>query len=278
MPKSEFRKGQIHYQARGKGRTLVLLHGFLESAEIWNSLSDTLCTSNRVISIDLPGHGQSDCFGYIHSMELMASAVFSVLEKLKIRKFIVAGHSMGGYVALAMAKKVPPGLQGIILFQSTPLSDTEEKKAERERIAKMIPFRKDAFITQALPGLFHPDILSRHPALPEGLINLALKTSVRGVIAALRGMKNRHDSLVFVENTALPVCFIMGSDDRVLPLPNHGEFWKRAKKGKLIILPECGHVGMLENPSASIKALRLALQFCREHQVKTPEINTDWSS
>ena len=100
-----FRQGRIRYKQQGKGRAVILLHGFLEDLHIWDEFSSELSKSYRVISIELPGHGKSENFGYVHSMELMADAVMAVLKQERLRKVVIIGHSMGGYVSLAFAEK-----------------------------------------------------------------------------------------------------------------------------------------------------------------------------
>ena len=111
----------IFYTDEGKGNTIVLLHGFLENALIWEPFISTLSKQNRVICIDLLGHGKTGCLGYVHTMELMAEAVEAVLIHLKIKQSTFIGHSMGGYVSLAFAEKNPDAIKGLcfmILFNS----------------------------------------------------------------------------------------------------------------------------------------------------------------
>ncbi|MBC7863352.1 MAG: alpha/beta hydrolase, partial [Bacteroidia bacterium] len=97
----QFNHGNISFSDKGKGRVVVLLHGFLGSKEILETVQDKLSKVFRVISIDLPGHGQSDCYGYIHTTELMARGVKAVMDSLKLKRYVLIGHSMGGYAALA---------------------------------------------------------------------------------------------------------------------------------------------------------------------------------
>src|ERR1700741_4960780 len=97
---AEFKKIKVTYNDTGKGRVLVLLHGFLGSREIWSDFSKKLSRRFRVISIDLPGHGKTPSIGYYHSMELLAQSVKAVLDKIGVRRYVIAGHSMGGYTAL----------------------------------------------------------------------------------------------------------------------------------------------------------------------------------
>jgi pimeloyl-ACP methyl ester carboxylesterase len=93
----KFKKGTVTFSDTGKGRAVVLLHGFLGSHQIWNSTIQSLSKSFRVIAIDLPGHGSTDCFGYVHTMELLAKSVKAVMDSLRLKKYVIIGHSMGGY-------------------------------------------------------------------------------------------------------------------------------------------------------------------------------------
>jgi pimeloyl-ACP methyl ester carboxylesterase len=100
---TQFKKGTVTFSDTGKGRAVVLLHGFLGSHKIWNSTIESLSKSFRVIAIDLPGHGDTDCFGYVHTSELIAKAVKAVMDSLRLKKYVIVGHSMGGYAGLAFA-------------------------------------------------------------------------------------------------------------------------------------------------------------------------------
>src|SRR5690606_8851022 len=101
----KFKETPVFFTDTGKGQTIVLLHGFLENSTMWHNLVSLLSKNNRVVCIDLLGHGQTGCLSYVHTMELMAEAVEAVLNHLNIETPIFIGHSMGGYVALAFAEK-----------------------------------------------------------------------------------------------------------------------------------------------------------------------------
>ena len=98
-----FKNTKISYTDTGKGAVVVLLHGFLENKYMWKDVIPIISKNKRVLAIDLLGHGKSECIGYIHSIELMAEVVFAVLKSLRIRKITLIGHSMGGYVSLALS-------------------------------------------------------------------------------------------------------------------------------------------------------------------------------
>ena len=126
--KLDFKGISIYYSQFGKGDSVVLLHGFLESSTMWNELIPTISLNHQIISVDLLGHGKTGCIGYVHTMEQMAEAVEAVLKHLKVELTTFIGHSMGGYVALAYAEKHPEKVTGLCLMNSTAMDDSPEKK------------------------------------------------------------------------------------------------------------------------------------------------------
>lgn len=123
----------VSFTDQGKGTAIVLLHGFLENQSMWTEFIPELTKKHRVITIDLLGHGQTESLGYVHSMEDNADMVHEVLSELRIRKAVLIGHSMGGYIALAFAELYPDTLKGLVLLNSTSRADSEERKTNRHR-------------------------------------------------------------------------------------------------------------------------------------------------
>ena len=151
----EFANIDIYYQDFGKGTPVVLLHGYLESGEIWEAFAKELSKQYRIILIDLPGHGDSGSAGEIHSMDFMADSVARVLDRLHLETCFMIGHSMGGYVALAFLETYPYKLGGLVLFHSHPLADSMETKANREREIKLVrDGRKDLIFNTNIPKAF----------------------------------------------------------------------------------------------------------------------------
>jgi pimeloyl-ACP methyl ester carboxylesterase len=124
---ADFKKEKVSFLDKGKGRVVVLLHGFLGSSQLWEKTIADLSKSYRVIAIDLPGHGKTPCFGYAHSMDLMAKCVKAVMDSLRLKKYVIIGHSMGGYAGLAFADLFPDHLKGLCLFHSSSYPDSDEK-------------------------------------------------------------------------------------------------------------------------------------------------------
>lgn len=188
-----FKNTRVYYTDQGKGNAVVLLHGFLENATMWNEFIPKFSRKNRVVTIDLLGHGQSGCIGYIHTMELMAEAVDAVLKHLKIRRATFIGHSMGGYVALAYADLYPDNVKGLCLMNSTAKPDTKQKKFNRDRAIEAVKQNHKTFIRVSITNLFRPKNRRIFNKEINQVKKEALKTPVQGIIAALEGMKIRKD-------------------------------------------------------------------------------------
>ena len=133
----------IHYTVKGKGPSLVLLHGFLLSPSIWVDIAPILSKKNKVITIDLPGHGKSGCIADTHTMEMMAEVVNYILEENKIDQASFIGHSMGGYISLAFAEKYESKINTLVLLNSSTEADSSERKINRDRAIKIIKHNQD---------------------------------------------------------------------------------------------------------------------------------------
>jgi len=249
----DYKNTKISYSDTGKGNAMVLLHGFLENQTMWQDLVPELSQKYRVITIDLLGHGESGCVGYLHSMEDNAEAVHSVLSKLRIRKAIFIGHSMGGYVALAVAELYPTGVKGLVLMNSTSKADSEERKANRDRAIKAVKNDYIGFVRLSIANLFNPDNRERLVNEIEKVRTEALKTPLQGIVASLEGMKIRKDRETLLRSAAYPSLLILGKKDPVL---NYEDGLKQIENTttKLITFPD-GHMSHIENRAALLKVL-----------------------
>lgn len=249
----EYKGIDIFYTDKGKGRAVVLLHGFLESSNIWKKFIPKLSKKNRVITIDLLGHGKTGCLGYIHSMELMAEAVEAVLKHLRIRKSTFIGHSMGGYVALAYAEKNPDNLKGLCLLNSTASADTPEKKLNRDRGIQAVKQNHKTFIRIAIANLFSIKSQKKFAKDIDALIEDCLKTPLQGIVAALEGMKIRNDREVLLHFSPYKKLMIIGEKDPALNLESlisqtEGSEVKVAKF-------DGGHMSFIENKKECIDTI-----------------------
>lgn len=251
-----FQNAPINYQVTGSGPAVVLIHGFLESLEIWNEFAEILSSEFTVVTLDLPGHGRSGIMGEIHSMAMMADVVLSVCNYLNIESFLVCGHSMGGYVALDLASRYPLKVSGVVLFHSHAAPDDDTAKTNRDRTINIVKLNHSGFIHQFVGDLFaesNREILA--PAI-EIMRNRAAATSTKSVVAALEGMKMREGSIEFLTQTNIPLYFVIGKDDSRMPYNKIMAQAMLCKHSETLLLHDVGHMGFLEAPEKTLPAVR----------------------
>lgn len=248
---SIFNEKSIYYTTQGEGNPIVLLHGFLESSSIWESFIAEFGTKRQIICIDLPGHGKSETLGEEHSMELMAEVVEQVMQELKIDKADLLGHSMGGYVALALVEKYPQMVNRLVLLNSTSVADTEEKMENRERSIELVRKNKKAYISMAISNLLTPDNNLRYQTQVDTLKAEAMLFPTEGITAALKGMKNRTDRTGVLKHFQGKKFMLTGEQD---PLLDYQEIEDIAEgtRSKLYAFPG-GHLSYLENKNQFLK-------------------------
>ncbi|CAL2090574.1 Pimeloyl-ACP methyl ester carboxylesterase [Tenacibaculum sp. 190524A02b] len=247
-----YKGASVFYTVQGTGNTIVLLHGFLENTSMWKDIASELSKTKRVVCIDLLGHGQTDCLGYVHTMEEMADAVKEVLKQLKVRRCFLIGHSMGGYVALAFTEKYFKNVKGICLLNSTAQEDTNERKEIREKANKMVPKNFHKMVQMSIPNLFTQLSKEKYAAEINEVLKQALKTSIRGYIASNEGMRLRENKELALKLISKRM-IIVGKKDPVL---NFESIKKEAERTEteLIILPN-GHMSHIEDKEELLRVL-----------------------
>lgn len=230
---------RLAYELVGnEGPLVVLLHGFLEDRTIWDK-SRLSRMQQRFLLIDLPGHGASASVEYI-TIEEMASSVRAVLDECPVEPALIAGHSMGGYVALAYADQY--NTPAVVLLNSTCAADTEEKKHQRTQAAQYVLAERRSFISGSIPNLFAPENREKHSEVIQSLIDRAASISPGSIVASLIAMRDRPDRSSLLNKSAIRV--ISGRKDAIididrleeLPLVDH------------VILENTAHMGMFEQP------------------------------
>ena len=265
LKEATFKGIKVQYNLRKKNRrTVVLLHGFLEDHRVWSTYQKELAKNSTVISIDLPGHGGTPCLGYVHSMEEMAEVVKSVLDAENIRKTILVGHSMGGYVALAFGEIYPDNINGICLFNSTAQPDSPLKKEERDRAIKVVKKHHDRFIQEAIPNLFKETGYSKTSPKVRALIAKALDTPKQGIVAALEGMKIRVNREIILKFAPYPIFFIIGKKDPIIPYENLIEQAKNSENAEYFLSEKGGHMCFIEDTYPCLDALKKFIVRCKK--------------
>jgi pimeloyl-ACP methyl ester carboxylesterase len=248
-----YKNTTISYSDSGKGTAVVLLHGFLENKTMWKDLVPISSQKNRVITIDLLGHGATGCLGYVHSMENNAEIIKAVLSHLRIRKVIFVGHSMGGYVALAFAELYPATIKGLVLLNSTSKEDGAERKHNRDRAIKAVKQNYVNFVRLSIANLFSVNNRERLENEIENVKLEALKTPLQGIVASLEGMKIRKNREFILRESEFPKLLILGEKDGVLIYKDNLAQIENTDV-KLVTFPD-GHMSHIENKEELEKTL-----------------------
>ncbi len=258
------RNGKIHYTDQGRGQVILLLHGYLETSEVWDGFSLKLAEKFRVISPDLPGHGQSDIFGETHTMEHMAGIIKELLESLEIEKAFLTGHSLGGYVALAFAERFPEKLSGYCLFHSHPLADSPEALEKREREINLVKAgKKDLMYPDNVVKMFAASNLKKFNASLERSKQIASSIQSEGIIAVLKGMMARPSRLSVMREGRVPCLWILGAMDNYIDCKLVQTKVKLPQNAELAVLNNSGHMGFIEEEEKSLEILTEFVGKCK---------------
>ncbi len=242
----------VFHQEKGKGAPLVLIHGFCETHEVWLDLAGRLAEKCRVLIPDLPGFGASKLPQTPFSLSDIASEMWHWLDGLGVQKPVLVGHSLGGYVALAMAEIRPDAPAGLGLFHSTATADSEEKKLNRTRVMDFVEKNGvDPFVDTFVPGLFH----KKDPAAIQRVDALARKTKKETLLAYTRAMRDRPDRQAVLRQAHQPVLIVAGEHDTLIPLKILENQSKLLQQGHLEVLKQTGHMGMFEAPAEALSVL-----------------------
>jgi pimeloyl-ACP methyl ester carboxylesterase len=266
MPYAEFKKIKVKYSDTGKGRVIVLVHGFLCSHEVWSELTKVLSKKFRIIAIDLPGHGETPSIGYYHSMELLAQCIKAVLDKAKVRRYILAGHSIGGYAVLAFAELFPENVSGLCLLNSSAYADSEEKRKNRERAIRLVKKAHKHYVIEVIATLFTPEHALKLKNEVSKVKHIAARITKQAIINTLEGMKERKNRDLILKFANYPILFIIGKKDTVINYESMYAQMGLCKYPTVLMLEDVAHMSFYEAPKETAKQLEVFAGRCFRNQ------------
>ena len=251
---------ELEYEEIGQGMPVLLVHGFPLDRTIWNPVAQDLKDEARLIMPDLRGYGASPDANEIHSMRLLAEDLLALIDRLKLEKVTLVGHSMAGYAALAFAHAYPNRLAGLGLVATQADPDTPERRQARLLTARETKRRGVKYIADGMPSK-----LTHDPEIQKQLHEVIMKCRTAVLVNSLKGMAERSDANPWLEMISVPTVVIAGARDQLIPVERSQTMAQMLSKGWLVEIPEAGHMPMLETPQLVVDALRQLICHVGKH-------------
>lgn len=251
MKKIEVNGIQLAYDRRGRGTPLMLVHGFPLDHHLWDEIVPLLEDTFDIILPDLRGFGESSTVDSFYTLEDYASDLAGLLDHLGIQKTAIAGHSMGGYIALAFVRLFPDRVSGLGLVASQAAADTEERKQGRYKSAAEVAEHGIGSVVESMTTKFTAD---------AGLQAYARESMERqqpaAYIGALKAMAERPDSTPLLASFNFPVVIVHGDADALVPIDRAREVKAALPQADLVEIGGAGHLPMLEDKQKTAEALK----------------------
>lgn len=236
----------MHYEIRGSGKPIFLLHGLALDHSIWLEMADLFADQAQFIIPDLRGHGCTPLGNADGTLEQFAEDVLQLADQLGHEQFILAGHSMGGYIALALAEKRPERLAGLVMVTSNARADSPEKRESRLQDASRAVAEGTRTMASTLIQRMMPDGEFAQP--DEHMCEVVLNSPAEGFANVQTAIATRPNRLEVVQSLTCPVLAIAGGKDQILPVEIALEPADHAQHGRKVCLPGVGHMPMIEVP------------------------------
>lgn len=245
-----FRGATISWSDSGSGNTVVLIHGFAETGEVWKYQRPGLEKHCRLIIPDLPGSGRSGALqGEEISIDDYADCIEAILKQEGIDDTVMLGHSMGGYITLSYAERYPQRLRKFGLIHSTAYADSAEKKLSRQKGIEAIgTYGSRAFLKNTTPILFSASFKQQKAGEVNALIEDGAKIPPATLQQYYRAMMTRPDRSHVLSGNRLPVLFVTGTEDVAAPMADVLQQSSLPDISYIHVLQGTGHMGMWEAP------------------------------
>lgn len=247
--------GSIHYTDTGTGTPVILLHGYPLDGRVWGDVGAMLASRFRVVVPDLPGFGKSKR-NVSFTMDSLGKSVFELADALKLDRFVVAGLSMGGYVAQAMYRASPNRLLGMSFVDSRANADDDAGQAARNKMIELIDAQGTPGVVESmLPKMLHPDAYTLDPAVVERLREVMLGQDPKTLRNACEAMRDRPAFFDALPALSCPLQVIVGNGDVIAPVDVAKQIVDLAPGARLDVIKAAGHLSPLEQPAAVAEVL-----------------------
>ena len=245
---------ELAYEERGSGPVLLFIHGFPFDRTMWVAQLAGLAKIRTAVAVDLRGHGLSDVMtGGDFSMDLFADDVAKTLDAIGAEKADIAGLSMGGYVLFSFWRRHPERARSLIFIDTKAEADADEAKAGREKTAETAASQGMQPIYETLAS----KVVGSSPSVEvqDKLKKMMLGTAPEVAAADALAMRDRADSTADLPNITVPVLWLHGEEDALMPIEGARASAAKVPGAKFVSIPKGGHVSPMENPDATNAAI-----------------------
>jgi pimeloyl-ACP methyl ester carboxylesterase len=254
--KARIAGGEIEYDVQGQGPAVLFLHAFPLGLVMWDAQARALAGTHQVIRFDARGFGGSPPGDGLLTMERIAEDAAALLDHVGVSQAAVVGCSMGGYAALAMVRRHPDRLRGLVLQDTRAGADNEDARKNRSTLAEKVRKEGAAAAVEAfLPRLVGETTHQQRPEVVARLREIILAVSPRGIADALAGLAARADSTPTLREIRVPTLVVVGAEDVLTPVAEAEALQREIAGSRLAVIPKAGHLANLENPEAFNEAL-----------------------
>jgi YbgC/YbaW family acyl-CoA thioester hydrolase len=246
---------ELAVDVRGDGLAVLFVHGFPFDRTMWGAQLAGL-TRCRRIAPDLRGVGDSRATRAEYSMTRYAEDVVGVLDALEVRRAVVCGLSMGGYIAFELLRRHPDRVRALILCDTRANADAADARQRRDELAALaVREGPDAVGERVIPNLLASSTRADRPEVLEQCRAMGRRYSVGGMVGALEAMRDRIDSTELLSRIAVPTLVMVGAEDPTSPPAVMQAMADAIPGARYVVIPGAGHVSPLEQPLTSSRAI-----------------------
>lgn len=240
------------YDDQGEGPLVILIHGFPLCREMWEKQAEDLMAAGyRVITPDLRGFGESEVTGSGYKMKGHADDIVALMDHLSIKKAVIGGMSMGGYILLRLLKYHMERLAAAIFIVTRSIDDSDEAKDRRTLLANEVTAGRPEAVADAFElTLFAPDAKDKQPEIVREVRGWMINTAPESLTGGLTAMRDRRDYTEELQSFNLPCLVIGGEMDICIPPENSNIIAEGLPDAELKIIPHIGHMANMEKPVA----------------------------
>jgi 3-oxoadipate enol-lactonase len=260
MPSRSVNKTTFHYQDRGHGTPVVLVHGYPLDSRMWEAQVEALSDRYRVIAPDLRGFGQSisnDPF----TIASQADDLHALLKELGALDCVLAGLSMGGYIALAFVKNYASDLRGLALIDTRAEGDTQQGKEGRNKMIGLVREKgAKAIADEMLPKLLAESTQKHRQDIVHKLRRIIESQTPKTIENALVAMRDREDYTSILPGISVSTLILVGEHDSLTPPAMSEAMNKLIRHPTMVVIRNAGHMSPMEQPDDVTTTMRRFLE------------------